>query len=129
LLRDIPTPGASLLTNSSLSTRVSAQLSSLKGLHARLLEIRDYLDAVRQGRLPVNHQIIYQLQDIVNLLPDLGDDGATGKAFRVGVNDQMAVVYLSGIIRTVLALHDLSMLLDPYLFALLITHLSREPNL
>ena len=31
-----------------------------------------------------------------------------GKAFRVGVNDSTMVVYLSALIRTVLALHDLS---------------------
>jgi 26S proteasome regulatory subunit N8 len=31
-----------------------------------------------------------------------------GKAFRAGVNDQSIIVYLSSIIRTVLALHDLS---------------------
>jgi len=34
-----------------------------------------------------------------------------GKAFRVGVNDSTMVVYLSALIRTVLALHDLSRLL------------------
>lgn len=31
-----------------------------------------------------------------------------GKAFRSGVNDQSIIVYLSSIVRTVLALHDLS---------------------
>jgi hypothetical protein len=42
------------------------------------------------------------------LLPQLGGDVDLGKAFRAGVNDQSIIVYLSSIIRTVLALHDLS---------------------
>ncbi len=67
---------------------------------------------VSKGELPVNHQIMYNLQDIFNLLPDLdgGDEGAKGKrkAFRVEMNEMGLVVYLSSLIRSVLALHDLS---------------------
>ncbi|WVR07856.1 hypothetical protein IAU60_004899 [Kwoniella sp. DSM 27419] len=111
LLRDISSsssaPSSSLLTTQSLTTRVTSQLQSLRGLHARLIEIKDYLVAVRAGKLPINHQVIYQLQEIVGLLPQLGGDVDLGKAFRVGVNDQTLVVYLSAMIRTVLALHDL----------------------
>ena len=112
LLRDVASssaaPSSSLLTTQSLSTRVTSQLSALRGLHARLLEIGEYLTAVRKGKMPVNHQVVYQLQEIVGLLPQLGGDVELGKAFRVGVNDQTMVVYLSALIRTVLALHDLS---------------------
>jgi hypothetical protein len=68
------------------------------------------LTLVRDGKLPINHQVIYQLQEIIGLLPQLGGDVDLGKAFRAGVNDQSIIVYLSSIIRTVLALHDLSML-------------------
>jgi 26S proteasome regulatory subunit N8 len=66
------------------------------------------LTLVRDGKLPINHQVIYQLQEIIGLLPQLGGDVDLGKAFRAGVNDQSIIVYLSSIIRTVLALHDLS---------------------
>jgi len=38
---------------------------------ARLLEIRAYLDAVLEGKLPVNHEIMGHLQDVFNLLPNL----------------------------------------------------------
>jgi 26S proteasome regulatory subunit N8 len=79
-------------------------------LHTRLAEIGDYLSLVRDGKLPINHQVIYQLQEIIGLLPQLGGDVDLGKAFRAGVNDQSIIVYLSSIIRTVLALHDLSKL-------------------
>ena len=101
-------------TNDSLSTRVTAQLSALKGLHSRLIDIRDYLSLVLQGKMNVNHQILYNLQDVFNLLPagmGEGKDGEQGdaeKSFRVQTNDQMVVVYLSSLIRAVIALHNLS---------------------
>lgn len=116
LLRDISSSSAaassSLLTTQSLSNRVSAQLDSLRGLHARLKEISEYLNDVRKGKMPVNHQIIYQVQEIVGLLPQLGGDVDLGKAFRVQVNDQNVMVYLGLLIRTVQALHDLSKCLE-----------------
>ncbi|GFZ48514.1 26S proteasome regulatory subunit RPN8 [Saitozyma sp. JCM 24511] len=111
LLRDVAAsssvPSSSVLTTQSLSTRVTSQLSSLRGLHARLRDIGEYLEHVRAGKLPLNHQILGQLQEIVGLLPQLGGDADLGKAFRVGTNDSTMVVYLSALIRTVLALHDL----------------------
>ena len=112
LLRDVSSssaaPSSSLLTTQSLSTRVTSQLNALRGLHARLIEIGEYLTSVRKSKLAVNHQVIYHLQEIVGLLPQLGGDVELGRAFRVGVNDSTMVVYLSALIRTVLALHDLS---------------------
>ncbi|EPQ30236.1 uncharacterized protein PFL1_02352 [Pseudozyma flocculosa PF-1] len=103
LLRDIRDTTAV----GTLSTRVSSQLSSLRGLQSRLLEIRDYLSAVVQGQLPVNHQIIYNLQDIFNLLPDLDKNSEAAKSFAVDNNDRLLVVYLSSLIRAVIALHGL----------------------
>ncbi|CCF54699.1 hypothetical protein NDA11_001866 [Ustilago hordei] len=103
LLRDIRDTTAV----GTLSTRVSSQLSSLRGLQSRLLEIRDYLQAVVEGKLPVNHQIIYDLQDIFNLLPDLDKNSEAAKSFAVDNNDRLLVVYLSSLIRAVIALHGL----------------------
>lgn len=138
LLRDI----RDTTTVGTLSTRVSSQLSSLRGLQSRLVEIRDYLKAVVNEELPVNHQIIYNLQDIFNLLPDLdgvkknglestttslsngdvnmdGSAAASGgediqdlvennsRSFSVANNDQLLVIYLSSLIRSVIALHEL----------------------
>lgn len=77
-------------------------------MHARLADIGEYLDAVRKGKMPINHQVIYHVQEIVGLLPQLGGDVDLGKAFRVEMNDSNMVVYLSALIRTVLALHELS---------------------
>ncbi|GAA5990427.1 hypothetical protein JCM11641_007941 [Rhodosporidiobolus odoratus] len=109
LLRDVKN-----LSVGTLSSRVTDQLSSLRGLSTRLGEIKDYLELVVAGTLPVNHQIIYNLQDIFNLLPNLeaaargGDDAdASKRPFTVATNDQLLVMYLSSLIRAVMALHDL----------------------
>ena len=42
--------------------QVTAKLTALKGLDARLREIRSYLDLVIDGKLPLNHEILYHLQ-------------------------------------------------------------------
>lgn len=127
LLRSTTT---SLLSSSalSLSSRVTAQLSALRGLHSRLIDIRDYLAKVLQGEMAVNHQILYNLQDVFNLLPPAmlngpveSEDGSGAKvaegerSFRVQTNDQMLVVYLSSLVRAVIALHNL-WVLGPWSF-------------
>jgi len=101
LLRDVKDT-----TVSTLANQVVQKLGSLKGLASRLQEIDAYLQNVLSGRLPVNHQIIYKLQDIFNLLPNLNIE-ALIKAFAVKTNDMMLAIYLSSIIRTIVALHNL----------------------
>ena len=51
-------------------------------------------------------QIVYQMQDIFNLLPNT-NTADLAKAFAVQTNDMMVVVYLSALIRSVIALHNL----------------------
>lgn len=116
LLRDIKD-----LSTGTLSTRVTGRLNSLRALQARLVEISEYLDGVLKGKLPVNHQIIYNLQDIFNLLPNIdlsphvhrdhqsNSDGVLdrSKPLTVVTNDQLLVIYLSSLIRAVIALHGL----------------------
>lgn len=101
LLRDIKDT-----TVGTLSQRITNQLLGLKGLHLQLKEIRDYLIQVSDSKLPINHQIIYQLQDIFNLLPDINQD-MFSKSFYVKNNDQMLVVYLAAMVRSIVALHNL----------------------
>lgn len=90
----------------TLSERVGNQVDSLKGLHSRLGEIASYLDDVIAGKLPLNHQIVYKLQDCFNLLPDLEGEEMK-RAMSHAQNDQSLVVYLSSLIRGVVALHAL----------------------
>lgn len=101
LLRDVKDT-----TISTLATEVSSKLAALKGLDARLTEIRGYLDHVIEGKLPLNHEILYHLQDVFNLLPNLNVNELI-KAFAVKTNDMMLVIYLSSLIRSVIALHNL----------------------
>jgi 26S proteasome regulatory subunit N8 len=56
--------------------------------------------------MPVNHQIVYHLQDALNLLPDLSDPIST-QSFASSTNDQLLVVYISSLLRAVIALHAL----------------------
>lgn len=101
LLRDIKDNAVG-----TLSTRITSQLGSLGGLQGRLEEIRDYLQKVVSGKLPVNHQIIYNLQDIFNLLPNL-ENNEMVNSFSTKTNDQLLLIYLSSMIRAVIALHNL----------------------
>ena len=54
----------------------------------------------------VNHETAGLLQDSFNLQPNLNLEDYV-KAFAVKTNDMMLVVYLSSLIRSVVALHDL----------------------
>jgi 26S proteasome regulatory subunit N8 len=101
LLRDIKDS-----TTTTLATRVSEQLASLRGLQSRLSDIQRYLCDVANGAMPVNHQIVYHLQDALNLLPNLSDPTTT-QSFASSTNDQLLVVYLSSLLRAVIALHAL----------------------
>lgn len=101
LLRDIKDT-----TVGSLSQRVTNQLMGLKGLNQQIKEIEKYVGQVLDGTLPMNHQIIYNLQDIFNMLPDI-TNGKFIDAFHVRTNDQMLVVYLAAMIRSIIALHNL----------------------
>ncbi len=65
-----------------------------------------YLSDVVQGKMPVNHQIIYNMQDMFNLSPNLKVEELV-KAFASNTNDSMLVIYLSSLIRSIIALHNL----------------------
>ena len=56
---------------SDLQTPLLPQVAALKSLQSKLHDISRYLGQVTEGKLPVNHPIIYQLQDVFNLLPNL----------------------------------------------------------
>ena len=101
LLRDIKDT-----TLGTLSQRVNNQLLGLKGLYTQLNSIKQYLELVVEDKLPRNNAIIYLLQDIFNLLPDTMSETFV-KSVYVKTNDQMLVVYLASLVRSVIALHNL----------------------
>lgn len=57
LLRDVKDASVS-----TLAAEVGTLAAGLRGLRTRLLQIQRYLELVLVGQLPVNHDIMYQLQ-------------------------------------------------------------------
>ena len=80
----------------------------LKGLTKSLYDVRAYLDKLLANKLPLNHQILSHIQDIFNLLPDVSHPDLI-KSIYVKTNDEMLLVYLSSLIRSIIALHNLIM--------------------
>lgn len=101
LLRDVKDT-----TVGTLSQRITNQLMGLKGLNQKLQDMKSYLEKVATGELPMNHEITYQLQDIFNLLPDVTNPSFV-RSLQVNTNDQMLVMYIASVIRSVIALHNL----------------------
>ncbi|XP_028786806.1 26S proteasome non-ATPase regulatory subunit 7 homolog A-like isoform X2 [Neltuma alba] len=95
LLRDVKDT-----TISTLATEVSDKLTAIKGLDARLRRISWYLGLLIIGWYPLNHE------DVVNHCPNLNVPELI-KAFVVKSNDMMWVIYLTALIRCVIALHNL----------------------
>lgn len=122
LLRDIRDQAAG-----TLSLRVTESYQSLLGLHQKLREIAAYLEKVYERKLPMNHSILGKLQNVLNLLPNLtyGNEqideifshGAADNvedssnplatAFTVKTNDQLMLIYISTLVRSIVAFHDL----------------------
>lgn len=115
LLRDIRDQAAG-----NLSLRVTQTYQSLLGLHQKLRDIATYLEKVYNKNLPINHTILGKLQNVFNLLPNLvqpagssttGEDAASGSelatAFTVKTNDELMIIYISTLVRAIIAFHDL----------------------
>merc|ERR1712216_811447 len=101
LLRDVNDPSVS-----SLASQIKAKMASLGGLKEKLDEMSTYLQNVLDGKLPVNNQIIYNMQTIFNLLPNLNVQELLRSMF-IKSNDFYMVIYMAALIRCVIALHNL----------------------
>lgn len=101
LLRDINDPSVS-----TLAGELRHKLVGLRGLAATLQELSNYLTAVLAGKLPVNNDILYHVQTILAMLPNVHLESVTSSLFEA-TNDQHLVLYVASLTRSVLALHDL----------------------
>jgi len=101
LLRDINDP-----TISTVANLVHAKMSGLSTLTDKLEEMKEYLEKVVAGGIKANQEIIGNMQTILNLLPNLNVEELV-RAMMVKTNDVHMVIYLSSLIRSVTALHDL----------------------
>ncbi|KAJ1459199.1 maintenance of mitochondrial structure and function-domain-containing protein [Pelagophyceae sp. CCMP2097] len=101
LLRDVNDP-----TVSTLAAQIKHKLAALATLRERLADTKLYLENVLAGKLPVNNHIVYNLQTIFNLLPNLNVD-ALVKSMLAKTNDMHLAMYCAALVRCILALHDL----------------------
>jgi 26S proteasome regulatory subunit N8 len=101
LLRDVKDTNVS-----TMATQINDKVLSLQSLTHRLFEMHTYLENVLKERLPVNHVILNQMQEIFNLLPNLNEDQLV-KSFMVKTNDMLLVTYLASLSRSIVALHNL----------------------
>lgn len=101
LLRDINDP-----STSTLAMHVRQKVDGLSTFVQRLEEIRAYLKNVCSGRIPINNHILYNLQNIFNMIPNLNVDELV-RSTLVKTNDMYLIIYLSSLLRSVIALHGL----------------------
>ena len=102
MLRDINDPNRV----GSVSKIMNDKQQSLKALIKKLNEIKEYLVKVLAGKIPINAQIIYNIQEIFNLLPNF-DTETIIKAMSIQTNNNYLVLYVSWLAKTVIALHKL----------------------
>lgn len=101
LLRDINDP-----TISTVASLIKGKLAGLATLTEKLVECKDYLEACVRGSTKVNPEIVANLQTIINLLPNLNTEEMV-RSMLIKTNDMHMAIYLSALIRSVIALHDL----------------------
>ena len=101
LLRDIKN-----VSIGDLSKHISDKVLGLKALNVKINEMKEYLDDVLEGKYPANTEIIENLQDIFNLMPNLDFDSII-KSFSVKTNDYMHMTYVCSLIRTCIGIHNL----------------------
>eukprot|EP00980_Cylindrotheca_fusiformis_P029104 scaffold22717_cov211-Cylindrotheca_fusiformis.AAC.5 len=101
LLRDINDP-----TVSTVASLIKGKISGLATLTEKLVECKDYLETCARGECKVNPEIVANLQTILNLLPNLNTEDMV-RSMLIKTNDMYMAIYLSALIRSVIALHDL----------------------
>lgn len=90
----------------TLSSEVSRKLLALRGLASRLEDVKVYLDGVGSGELEINHEILSLIQEVINLLPNINIE-TLALSLTTKTNDMMLPVYVSSLVRGVIALHNL----------------------
>ncbi len=90
----------------NITKMANDKVMSFKALIKRLSEIKNYLDKVINKKIPNNPQIIYNIQEIFNFLPNF-DTESVIKAMSIQTNNNYLVLYLSWITKTIVALHKL----------------------
>jgi 26S proteasome regulatory subunit N8 len=93
-------------SNSVLTKQAKDKLTSLKAIISRLSEAKAYLVNVINKRLVANPQIISNIQELFNYLPNFEVEN-TVKAIAHQTNDNYLILYLSWMMKTTVGLHKL----------------------
>ena len=102
MLKDINDPNRV----GSVSKIINDKEQSLRALIKKLTDIKTYLTNAISGKIPINSQVVYNIQEIFNLLPNF-DNESIIKAMSIQTNNNYLVLYLSWLAKTVVALHKL----------------------
>lgn len=102
LLREVNDPSVS-----ELGSSMGAKVEGLRGLEMRLREIASYMDDVSAGKLPLNREIVDNVQTMLALLPNLSV-AELSESVQRETNDMHLAMMLSSLVRAVIGLHDLA---------------------
>ncbi|KAK8822428.1 hypothetical protein WA577_005591 [Blastocystis sp. JDR] len=89
----------------SIYNQINDKVVSLRGIDDRIQTCIQYLESC-SAENPPNREILYEIQNIVNALPNLHLD-VIQESMTTKMNDTYMVLFLSSLIRTVVSLHDL----------------------
>ena len=81
-------------------------MTSVKALGQRLSEIKIYLQNIIMKRITPNPQIINNIQEIFNYLPNFETEDII-KSLSIQTNNDYLILYLSWMIRSIISLHKL----------------------
>jgi len=101
LLRDI-----NKLHAGSVNDGITSQLNGLRGLRHQLETIINYLHEVERNEMPINHQVNYQLQEILQMLPDVTTSDMQ-TTLNMQMSDDLLAIFMASVIRAVLAQHHM----------------------
>lgn len=93
-------------TTSKLGVLSHKTIDSLRSLERHLSEIEAYLQRVEMEELPLNQDILTQIQDIFGTLPSLYDRECK-ESLMWKTNDHMALAFLASLSKPLLALQSL----------------------
>ncbi|OAF70900.1 hypothetical protein A3Q56_01299 [Intoshia linei] len=102
LLRDLKT----ITPYGTLQERIYHQIVGLDGLKNKIDSLVEYLVDVTEYGKEQSYEIIYLLQDVFNLIPTFKPQ-YFNDALCVRTNDQKMTLYISSMVRTIIALNNL----------------------
>lgn len=90
-----------------LTSKISEKHVALSEMLNQLDQIHAYLQKVAQSKLPVNNQIVFNLQKIQNLMLDENGFTAVLNALVQTNSDAKLMVYVSSVCRMIISMHAL----------------------